>query len=378
MAGREVAHYRDGAGTIPNSSPRPVLHPVRTLGGVVLTAQHPADHDWHNGVGVALQDVNGTNFWGGRTYVSGQGYTPLDDHGEIHGEAPEAGSDGFRQRLAWVGRGGAVELHEDRAVAWAPLDEGLWRLSFRTSLHSERGATLGSPGSKGRVGGGYGGFFWRFPACEAVEVFTAAASGETAVHGSVAPWVAWSADFLAGPGISGPATVVIASPDAAAHGEPWFVRVQDYPGLGSSLAWDRAVDLAPGQVLARHFEVAVADGRLGAERRGRTGGAPDGGASMSESASISPGAAGVDAAGEHEAKRARVLDILDQAGVDAVLLTGSTTLGWYLGGARSHVSLAADPILCVRVGRDGRRGVRHRQRDRPPGRGGTARRAART
>ena len=51
VGGVEVARYLDGRGTIPTSSPRPYLHPVRTLAGVVLTARHPADHDWHLGVG---------------------------------------------------------------------------------------------------------------------------------------------------------------------------------------------------------------------------------------------------------------------------------------------------------------------------------------
>lgn len=46
---REVACYLDGQGTIPTSSPRPFLHPVRTLAGVTVTARHPADHDWHCG-----------------------------------------------------------------------------------------------------------------------------------------------------------------------------------------------------------------------------------------------------------------------------------------------------------------------------------------
>ena len=63
IAGVEVALHRDGRGTIPTSSPRPVLHPVRTRTGVVVSANHPADHDWHSGVGMAIPDVNGTNFW---------------------------------------------------------------------------------------------------------------------------------------------------------------------------------------------------------------------------------------------------------------------------------------------------------------------------
>ena len=62
--------------------------------------------------------------------------------------------------------------------------------------------------------------------------------------------------------MSGPATLVVVSPDAADARDPWFVRVRDYPGLGSALAWDRPLVLPPGGVVARRFDVAVADGRL--------------------------------------------------------------------------------------------------------------------
>jgi hypothetical protein len=115
----------------------------------------------------------------------------------------------------------------------------------------------------GRQGGGYGGFFWRLPRPAGnAEMFTPSARGEQGVHGGVAPWVAWSADFTPGPGKNGPATIVIAAAAAAAAGEPWFVRVSDYPGLGSALTWDRPVSLQPGDVLSRRFDIAIADGRL--------------------------------------------------------------------------------------------------------------------
>jgi hypothetical protein len=243
-----------------------VLHPVRTLSGVVVSAAHPADHDWHTGVGMAIPDVNGSNLWGGSTYVPGQGYQLLDDHGVVVGEEPEQEPDGFSQQLSWFGRDGSVQLAERRSVGWAGLDARTWRLHFESELRADHGATLGSPGSKGRPDGGYGGFFWRFPSCNSVEVFTAEAQGEDEVQGAISPWVAWSANFTAGPGASGPATIVVASPDSAGAKEPWFVRVRSYPGLGSALAWDRPLRLEPGQVLRRRFEVAVAVGRLTREQ----------------------------------------------------------------------------------------------------------------
>jgi len=263
LSDAEVAVYRDGRGTIPTSSPRPYLHPVRTRAGVVVSAHHPADHDWHNGVGMAIPDVNGSHFWGGGTYVHGKGYVLLDNHGVIVGEPAELEEDAFTQELKWIAHDGSVVLDEQRSIGWSAIDQQSWRLIFESRLRADAGAALNSPGSKGRIGGGYGGFFWRFPACDNVEVFTAEAQGEVDVHGSVAPWLAWSADFAAGPGISGPATIVIAAQDATAAGEPWFVRVRDYPGVGSALAWDRPAILTPGAELRRRFEVTIADGRLG-------------------------------------------------------------------------------------------------------------------
>ncbi|MBP2415193.1 DUF6807 family protein [Microlunatus capsulatus] len=258
----EVAAYHDGGGTLPTSTPRPVLHPVRTLAGVVVSAQHPADHDWHCGVGMAVPDVDGSNLWGGGTYVHGEGYQLLEDHGRVDGEPPLLAGDGFRQRLTWRGHDGTALLDEQRTVRWGPLGRGAWQLHWGSVLRAGTGATLGSPGSKGRPDGGYGGFFWRFPACADVDVLTGDARGEDAVQGRVCPWVAFSADFTAGPGVSGPATVVVASPSAADAGDPWFVRVRDYPGLGSALAWQDPVVLPPGGELARRFDVAVVDGRL--------------------------------------------------------------------------------------------------------------------
>ena len=239
-----------------------MLHPVRMLAGVVLTARHPADHDWHLGISVAIPDVNGTSFWGGGTYVHGQGYVLLDNHGQIVGGGPVMRDDGFTQTLEWLGHDGSVVLREQRSVRWAPLDERAWALTVDFTLTADATATLNSPGSGGRVGGGYGGFAWRFPECHDVQVCTADARGEDEVHGRVAPWLAWSANFAAGPGRSGPATVVVACAQAAAAGEPWFVRVRDYPGIGSALAWDQPVVLQPGDALSRSFSIAIADGRL--------------------------------------------------------------------------------------------------------------------
>ncbi|TDN41529.1 putative dehydrogenase [Curtobacterium flaccumfaciens] len=256
--GTPVATVLDGGGTIATSSPRPYLHPVRTLGGTTVSAHHPADHDWHCGVGFAIPDVDGVNCWGGRTYVHGEGYVWRDDHGT--GTVPHAEQHGptLAQEVVWRGPDRAVVLHEDRSLAWRSVADGwelTWSSSFRTP--GEEVVRLGGPGSNGRVGAGYGGFFWRFPECTGIRVRTADAEGEDAVHGSVAPWIEWSAVFD-----GGPATVRI---EAVGHRDPWFVRAAEYPAIGSALAWRSPALVRPGVPLVRSFRATVSDGVAAAE-----------------------------------------------------------------------------------------------------------------
>src|SRR5690242_14537465 len=110
-----VAEYVAEPDIGPLDGPRPYLHPVRTLAGVPVTDLLPEDHTWHLGVSVAMQDVDGVNLWGGRTYVRDQGYTWLDDHGRIaHAEWLARADNGFGERLRWLGTRGETLLTETR------------------------------------------------------------------------------------------------------------------------------------------------------------------------------------------------------------------------------------------------------------------------
>ena len=59
------------------------------------------------------------------------------------------------------------------------------------------------------------------------------------------------------------------------------------------------------------------------------------------------------AATDRAAKRQRLLGVLDGADADELVLTSHGAIAWYLGGTRTHTSLAGDPLLAVVVGRDG-------------------------
>lgn len=52
-------------------------------------------------------------------------------------------------------------------------------------------------------------------------------------------------------------------------------------------------------------------------------------------------------------KRRRVLEMLERRGADSIVLRSHAAVAWYLDGARTHVSLAGDPIAAVVVRRDG-------------------------
>ena len=67
---------------------------------------------------------------------------------------------------------------------------------------------------------------------------------------------------------------MFAPADAATRADPWFVRVGDYPGVGSQLAGHAPVVLAPGAALTRGLRTLIADGVLDDDAAERHGSAP--------------------------------------------------------------------------------------------------------
>ncbi|MFF8967821.1 PmoA family protein [Streptomyces sp. NPDC014995] len=269
VAGRPVGRYVTRPELPARLSPRPYLHPVTTLAGTAVTELSPADHIHHLGVGVAVPDVEGHNFWGGRTFVRDQGPTELDNHGaQRHIGFQLRDPDGFVEELRWVAAGAEL-LRERRTVAATALTDSAWALDFTFSLTNVTPdpVTIGSPATNGRPGAAYGGFFWRArKEATAPDVFTADAEGEAEVHGGRADWLA-----LAGRGSprtseaggGGGWTLVFAGATDTTRRDPWFVRTAEYPGVGSSLASAGRLAIAPGDTAVRRIVTVVADGRLG-------------------------------------------------------------------------------------------------------------------
>ncbi|MDX3638373.1 PmoA family protein [Streptomyces sp. MB09-02B] len=256
VAGRPVGRYLTRPELPERLSPRPYVHPVTTLSGTAVTELSPADHLHHLGVGVAVPDVEGHNFWGGRTYVRDQGPTELDNHGsQRHTAFQLRDPDGFVEELRWVASGREL-LRERRTVAATELTDSAWALDFTFSLTNITDApvSIGSPATNGRPGAAYGGFFWRArkePA--APRVFTAEAEGETEVHGCRADWLALAGETW---------TLVFAGATDTTRRDPWFVRADEYPGVGSSLAHTDRLPIEPGGTAVRRVVTVVADGTL--------------------------------------------------------------------------------------------------------------------
>jgi hypothetical protein len=121
---------------------------------------------------------------------------------------------------------------------------------------SGRDLSIGSPATNGRPGAGYGGLFWRAPVAAAPPAVVGAdgLEGEAALHGSRAEWLA-----LVGGDGSGEWTLLFLQPGE--HTDPWFLRAEEYPGVGPALAWDARLPLPGGGRLERRLRVAVRDGR---------------------------------------------------------------------------------------------------------------------
>lgn len=64
---------------------------------------------------------------------------------------------------------------------------------------------------------------------------------------------------------------------------------------------------------------------------------------------MSPAATAPPSTSDRAVKRARMLQLLERRGATSIVLRSHTALAWYLDGARTHVSLAGEPVVAVIV-----------------------------
>ncbi|WP_109210130.1 MULTISPECIES: DUF6807 family protein [Microbacterium] len=243
-AGAAAVTQQSGVDLPRTFSPRPFLT-ATTPSGAPVTQVSPGDHLHHLGASLALPDVDGTSFWGGRTYRRAHGSVMLDNHGVQVVREQEASSGRLWQRIAWLDGGGRQLLDETRRIA-AREEDGRWEVVWTSCLRAASAAvSFGSPQTNGREGAFYGGIFWRTPFPRA-RVWTADGDGVDASHGSRSPWLAIQSQT---------ASLVAATTTAM----PWFVRNEGYVGFLPAVAVTERRLLVPGETLQLDLAVSISD-----------------------------------------------------------------------------------------------------------------------
>lgn len=274
--GTEVARYQSGTGLAREQSPRPFLHPVRTLNGTMVSDAEPPDHRHHLGLSLAVSDLGGTNYWGGSTYVPGSGPAVLPNHGRQVVVSSRSSADTITETIHWCAQDGSVDAVETRSLrVSAHPDRRCWSLSLTSRLAPRTdtaGLSLSSSAVKGRPGAGYGGIFWRLPRDSRADVvLTESGAGPEAAHGSRSPWLSIAAVVAGKPaslvlaqGPGAPRTAAPAretAPDAQ-QTLPWFVRTDGYVGAGPAVAWDSIRHVDPARPLELSLHAVVMDGTV--------------------------------------------------------------------------------------------------------------------
>jgi len=261
--GAELFRYVCRPDDPPVESPRPYLHPVRTLAGELVTDCRPGDHPWHKGISWSLPNVGAENFWGGPTYRRGDGYVQLGNNGTMRHDGFDAlrargGQASLAERLTWVtAAGGTLFTERRRITATVRPGRSAWSCAFGTTMRNVSGrcVAIGSPTTEGRDNAGYGGLFWRGPAAFAGgRVLTPEGAGQGEVMGWRGPWLAFAT----------PAATLIFRDSPANPGFPcrWFVRSSPYACVCPAPFFAAEVPVPAAAELTLRYEVIIAHGEL--------------------------------------------------------------------------------------------------------------------
>jgi hypothetical protein len=270
--GRELFRYVYRPWDVQLESPRPYLHPVRTLAGDPVTLYRPHDHVWHKGIAFSLPNVGPDNFWGGVTYLRDGGYQQLPNNGTMR-------HDGFDrldatdrivhigQNLTWITERGDTAFTERRRLAvTVDAAAGAWTLVFATALRnvSDAEIVIGSPTTEGRPNAGYGGLFWRGPrSFSGGKVYAPGITGGDELMGIRAPWLGFGGRHDDHGRTS--TLVFVDAPDNPGHPTQWFVRSGVYACLCPAPFFDQEVSVPSGEWLGYRYAVVIADGDHGGD-----------------------------------------------------------------------------------------------------------------
>lgn len=259
-------------------SPRPYLHPLRTLAGDLVSLFRPHDHVWHKGITWSLPVVGEHNFWGGPTYVHGQDYVQLDNDGSMDHAAftDLSGTDdavSVAHDLVWHAQPlpgqtvGDEVIHESRALGVSVPAPDAWVLTFATTMANVSGDHLdiGSPTTRGRENAGYGGLFWRGPRdFTGGTILLPGRAGGEELRGVRAEWAGFSGRHDGTSATS--ALVMVDEATNPVHPPQWFARNEWFAALCPAPFFSEEVPFPPGSTLGFRYAVVIANGEADPER----------------------------------------------------------------------------------------------------------------
>ncbi|MET9774935.1 PmoA family protein [Streptomyces sp. NPDC006367] len=264
----------------PFEAPKPYVHPLRTLSGNLVSGYRPNDHRWHKGLQMTASHLSGQNFWGGNSYVHGEGYLRLPGRvGSMRHDAFDAvdvtgGELSFTESLTWTENGGTEWARERRGVRVHSVDPGSgsyavdWSIGLTNTRADGEPLRFGSPTTAGREMAGYTGLQWRGP-----RDFTGGtvfgprpglSGGE--LMGTRGPWLAFTAEHDE---VDAHSTLVFAHApenEHAVNASHWFVRSEPVPTVAFSWAFFEEFALGAGETFRYRYRIVVADGAWDRDR----------------------------------------------------------------------------------------------------------------
>ncbi|WP_461296666.1 DUF6807 domain-containing protein [Streptomyces harbinensis] len=276
-AGTEILSYVYRPDPEAYESPKPYAHPLRTLAGNLVTGYRPNDHRWHKGVQMTASHLSEQNFWGGNSYIHGQGYQRIPERvGTMRHDGftavtttPERAD--ITENLTWINHTGQHWATETRTLAIHTADttHSAWTLEWSIDLTNIRGEPLhfGSPTTAGRTMAGYTGLQWRGPRdFTGGQILTPTGPSTDAdtmgAPATTTPWIAFTAQHDDHDGHS---TLIFDhapenSAETAIHPSHWFVRSTPIPTVAFSWAFFDEFELPPGDSFHYRYRIVIADG----------------------------------------------------------------------------------------------------------------------
>jgi hypothetical protein len=259
-------------------SPRPYVSPIRTLGGETVSLYRPHDHVWHKGIAWSLPVVGDENFWGGPTFVRGEGYVQLPNNGEqrhvrfepTDAAARDRGTARCVEHLEWITQRGERIFDEERTLAASVIADDAWMLGFATRMTNTAGRAvpIGSPTTRGRENAGYGGLFWRGPrSFTGGQVLAPGVAGGDELRGIRSPWMGFTGRHDETDAAS--TVVMVDDPANVQHPSQWFARSEEFACLCPSPFFSDEHVVEPGASLVLRYGIAIADGASGPDRAAR-------------------------------------------------------------------------------------------------------------